>query len=112
MNKKVKYHYFSGRVRAARRCGGAPLELGRNLRTPAKIIYLTFPQELFKSLCISCEQLCVKQSTVLKNLAEYVLNTWKSRGCGKVVHEFYYEIYTEKIGYFSLLGGKFYTFST
>ena len=72
----------------------------------------SFPQGLFKSLCISCEQLCVKQSTVLKNLVECVLNAWKSRGCGKVVHGFCYRIYTGNLTCFSLLGGKFYTFST
>ena len=79
---------------------------------PQKHCNIFFPQDLFKSLCISCEKVCEKVSTVLKKSVRCGLNPWKSCDCGKVLHGFYNRIYTGKIGYSSLLGGEFCTFST
>ena len=67
---------------------------------PQKYCNMFFPQDLFKSLCKSCAKVCEKVSTVLIKLAECGLNAWKSRGCGKVMHGFYYKIYTGKMGCF------------
>ena len=72
----------------------------------------SFPQGLCKSLFKSCLKVCEKVSTLLIWTKKCGLILWESRGCGKVFQKFSDGFYTLKIVGFSLLGGKFYTFST
>lgn len=73
---------------------------------------VSFPQVLLKTMWETWVKVCLKVSTFLQGDSNCDVIEWKSWRGGKVIHDFYYGFYTEKMGFCSLLGGKFCTFST